>query len=190
MISTRRTILSIAIVFVCVVSSNLLSAQQPKFISLLREVSKKMSFESASIKINNKDVSYADVLKIPDSALLKIEVYSKKEAMKIFGKEEGKNGVLLITLRKGEMFQYDIDKPCSHLLINNNGDTIYCEHLTTATLGGDTTNKNWTQFLIKHLNSNAPVDNGCPPGIYYVDFSFIVNKDGSVAEVKIFEDPG
>jgi hypothetical protein len=121
--------------------------------------------------------------------LLKIEVYSKKEAMKQFGKEDGKNGILLVTLRKGEMFQYDKNKPGSHLMINSSGDTAYCENIRPATLDGDTTDKPWLNFLAKNLNPQVPADNGCPPGIYNVDFAFNIDKAGAVTDVKIYEDP-
>src|SRR4029077_16714595 len=63
-------------------------------------------------------------------------------------------------------------------------------HLTQATLGGDTTHKGWLDFLMKNLNPQTPADNSSPPGIYNVDFTFVVNKDGTVTDVKIFEDPG
>ena len=145
--------------------------------------------ESATIKIDDKDASYEEMLKISDSALLKIEVYSKKAAIKLVGKEERKNGLLLVTRRKVQTPHYSNSKQ-QHYIYNDAGDSMYCEHLTLATLNGDTTEKSWIQFLVKNLRSNVPVDNSAPPGIYNVDFSFVVNKDGSVSDVKIFEDPG
>ncbi|WP_153800923.1 hypothetical protein [Foetidibacter luteolus] len=190
MYSTTKTCLAAFLFFTCIALTNGLHAQKQIFINQLKEVSKRINIETAAIKINNKDASYADLLQIPDSALLKAEVYPKKEAAKLWGKEEGKNGVILIKLRKGIMFQADSTRKRGNYLYNDNGDSIYCAHLTPATLGGDTTHKNWNQFLAKKLGASVPVENECPPGIYNVDFSFTINKDGAITTVKIFEDPG
>jgi hypothetical protein len=189
MISTAKSVLSVASIFTSIIFAAQATAQQPKFIELLKEVSGKVSVESAKIKIDDKDASYEEMLKIPDNALLKIEVYSKKEAIKLVGKEEGKNGLLLVTRRKVQTPHYNNSNQ-PHYIYNDAGDSMYCEHLTVATLNGDTTQKSWIQFLTKNLRPNTPVDNSAPPGIYYVDFSFIVNKDGTVSNVVVFEDPG
>lgn len=190
MISTTKAIWTTAFIVACFIFSVPSNAQDQKFIHELAEVAKKISFESASIRINNRNASYADVLKIPDSALLKLEVYPKKEAIKLLGKEEGRNGLMLITLRKGEMFQFNNAKKRGNYVYNDKGDSMYCEHITPAALNGDTTHNSWNKFLVKNLGASVPVENGCPPGIYNVDFSFIVGKDGTVKDIKIFEDPG
>ena len=190
MISTTKTAWTTTFIVACFIFSVPSNAQDQKFIHELAEVGKKISFESVSIRINNRNASYADVLKIPDSALLKLEVYPKKEAIKLIGKEEGRNGLMLVTLRKGEMFQADRTRKRGNYIYNDKGDSMYCDHITPATLGGDTTHNSWYQFLAKNLGASVPVENGCPPGIYNVDFSFTVDKNGMVKEVKIFEDPG
>lgn len=48
----------------------------------------------------------------------------------------------------------------------------------------------WSRFLEKNLNSDLPVNNGAPPGIYTVVISFVVDKEGAISEVKIENDPG
>lgn len=48
----------------------------------------------------------------------------------------------------------------------------------------------WRKFLERNLNSNTPVDNGAPPGNYTVIVSFLVDKDGSISEVKAENSPG
>ena len=138
MISTTKTISTIVFAAALLTFSFTSNAQDQQFLHQLTDVAKKISFQSVTIKINNRIASYADMLKIPDSALLKLEVYPKKEAMKLIGKEEGKNGLLLITLRKGEMFQSN-NKRHSNYIYNDKGDSMYCEHIIPAALNGDTT---------------------------------------------------
>ncbi|RPD46610.1 MULTISPECIES: energy transducer TonB [Chitinophagaceae] len=42
----------------------------------------------------------------------------------------------------------------------------------------------WRRFLERNLNASTPVDNGAPPGSYQVVVQFIVDKTGSVSDVK------
>jgi hypothetical protein len=44
--------------------------------------------------------------------------------------------------------------------------------------------KAWRTFLERNLNASAPVDNGAPSGQYLIFVQFIVNKDGSVSNIK------
>jgi periplasmic protein TonB len=48
----------------------------------------------------------------------------------------------------------------------------------------------WSRFLEKNLNSDLPVSNGAPPGIYTVIVSFVVDKEGVISDVKVENDPG
>ena len=48
----------------------------------------------------------------------------------------------------------------------------------------------WTRFLQKNLNSDLPVQNGAPVGMYTVIVSFIVDKTGMISEVQAENDPG
>lgn len=48
----------------------------------------------------------------------------------------------------------------------------------------------WTKFLQKNLNSDLPVQNGAPVGLYTVIVSFIVDKTGMISEVQAENDPG
>jgi N-acetylmuramoyl-L-alanine amidase len=47
--------------------------------------------------------------------------------------------------------------------------------------GGDSA---WRRYLEKNLNPGIPVNNGAPQGVYRVIVKFIVNKDGSISDVK------
>lgn len=42
----------------------------------------------------------------------------------------------------------------------------------------------WRTFLERNLNASAPVDNGAPSGQYLIIVQFIVNKDGTVSNIK------
>src|SRR5690242_499111 len=42
----------------------------------------------------------------------------------------------------------------------------------------------WRGFLEKNLNPNVPVNNGAPVGKYTVYVQFVVNKDGSISDIK------
>jgi hypothetical protein len=160
----------------------------PKWLSM--KFTPKVSFQTAAIQINNKDASYADLLKLADSSILKIEVYDKKAAQQLIGKDEGKNGLVQVTLHK-KHFPYPMAKKDSALyIIDDKGDTIHCTHTVIATIDGDTSNAEWNHFLMHNLNPSAPADNGSPAGLYYVDIMFVVNKDSTVSNVEVLEDPG
>lgn len=53
--------------------------------------------------------------------------------------------------------------------------------------GGD---QEWRRYLERSLNRDLPVENGAPPGNYTVVVSFLVDKDGSISEVKAENSPG
>ena len=44
--------------------------------------------------------------------------------------------------------------------------------------------KEWEKYLIKNLNPLVPVDNGAPIGIYTVIVQFIVDKTGTISDIK------
>ena len=176
------------IALICV-SARLMAQENkpPRWLSM--PFSSKVSLQTAFIKIDNKDATYSDLLKVQDSGILKVEVYSKKEAQQFVDKEEAKNGLVLVTLHKKHLPRYD-GKKDSAVFIIESGDTIYCGHAQAAMIDGDTTNMSWLHFLERSLNSQAPADNGAPAGLYNVDITFQVNKDGTVSDVNVIEDPG
>lgn len=57
-----------------------------------------------------------------------------------------------------------------------------------ATFPGDA--PAWRRFLELNLNAAAPVDNGAPAGAYTVLVQFIVDKDGSISDVKALTNHG
>jgi len=44
--------------------------------------------------------------------------------------------------------------------------------------------KAWTTYLNDNLHKNVATDNNAPPGQYVVIVSFLINKDGSISDVK------
>lgn len=42
----------------------------------------------------------------------------------------------------------------------------------------------WRKFLTANLNAGVPIDNGAPVGNYTIFVQFVVNKDGSLQEIK------
>src|SRR5262245_54138620 len=111
-------------ILLTVLSSLQLKAQgnaTPRWLSMT--FSDKVSVQTAMIEIDNNPASYADLLKIPDSSILKIEFYAKKEAQQLVGKDEGKNGLVLVTLHK-KHFPHTTAKKDSVVFIVENGDTI------------------------------------------------------------------
>ena len=48
----------------------------------------------------------------------------------------------------------------------------------------------WEKYLRKNLNSFVALDNNAPNGIYTVEVTFIVDKDGNITDVKALTTPG
>ncbi len=48
----------------------------------------------------------------------------------------------------------------------------------------------WVRYLEKNLNPNMPIEEDWKPGKYKITVSFIVRKDGSIADIKTNDYPG
>ena len=48
----------------------------------------------------------------------------------------------------------------------------------------------WANFLKRNLNGDVPTDHGAPYGMYTVVVRFIVNKDGTLSDIKTETNPG
>jgi periplasmic protein TonB len=48
----------------------------------------------------------------------------------------------------------------------------------------------WQKYLERNLNSSAPTDAGAPGGLYTVSVTFVVERDGTITDVKAMNDPG
>src|ERR1700741_4523784 len=53
--------------------------------------------------------------------------------------------------------------------------------------GGD---KAWRQYLERNVNGEIPATNYAPPGAYTVVVQFIVDKDGSISDVRSLTNHG
>jgi hypothetical protein len=60
-------------------------------------------------------------------------------------------------------------------------DTAACKEQDAEFVGGQ---KGWTRFLERNLNPSVPVDKRAPVGTYTVVAQFIVEKDGSINNIK------
>jgi N-acetylmuramoyl-L-alanine amidase len=48
----------------------------------------------------------------------------------------------------------------------------------------------WVRYLQKNINPNLPIEEGWKPGVYKIVVSFIVRKDGTLADIKTNDYPG
>ena len=50
--------------------------------------------------------------------------------------------------------------------------------------------KAWNDYLIKNLDANTPVKNGCPPGTFTIYIQFIVGRDSTIRDVRALTSHG
>lgn len=69
-----------------------------------------------------------------------------------------------------------------------NTDSVFSREQEQAefTSGDD----GWRNFLRTNLNPNVPADNNAPAGRYTIIVRFIVNKDGTLEDIRCEKDPG
>lgn len=48
----------------------------------------------------------------------------------------------------------------------------------------------WTKFITKYINPLIPIINGAPLGEYRVTATFIINRDGTISDFVVLNDPG
>ncbi len=127
--------------------------------------------------------------------------------------DAGKNGVILITTKKGQVGNlqnkaedytivaiadkdtkdkvtaiFNAPKIQKNIDLSQNNDPIFYTAQKTAQFPGG--GEGWIRYLEKNLNRDVPVINGAPVGQYKVILSFVVNSDGSIKDVKAVTDPG
>lgn len=66
-------------------------------------------------------------------------------------------------------------------------DTALCYEKEASFTGGQTA---WRRYLERSLNAQVPGDNGAKNGYYTVMVKFIVDKDGTVSDIKALTDHG
>lgn len=67
-------------------------------------------------------------------------------------------------------------------------DSVFSRKLQEAAFAGG--EEGWRYFLRTNLNANVPVNNNSPAGKYTVIIKFIVNKDGTLDDIKAEHNPG
>lgn len=124
--------------------------------------------------LDGKNVDKAEFNNIDPNSIKSIEVIKATKSLEAFG-EEGKNGVIKVTLK------------------SSNDKMLEGVQITTAVQEEpmfDGGKEAWLSFLVKHLNRDIPVEKGGPPGKYTVILSFIIDTKGKVSNIEAENDPG
>lgn len=124
--------------------------------------------------LDGKIVDKDEFNNIDPNSIKSIEVVKANKALESFG-EEGKNGVIKVTLRSPN------DKM-------REGVQISTEVQEEPKFDGG--KEAWLSFLNKNLKKEVPIERGGPPGKYTVILSFIVDAKGKVSNVDAENDPG
>jgi len=146
------------------------------------------SIQDATFLLNDQYSTFQDVSKLPMDTIGKIEVYARKQAIAKFGKEKGRNGVIVVEIEK-------IPKRGNIISINDSvkyfveaGDTVFTGTERIGEFVGG--NASWIKYLQKNLRADITVENGAPPGLYKDVIAFTINADGTLADAKIIYDAG
>lgn len=106
---------------------------------------------------------------------------SKKDAVALnrYG-ERGKSGVIEIISKNSDTEITDLK--IEEVRVNNDTNIIFHKvEIEPSFKGGE---RIYRKFLEKNLDANVPVENGAPEGTYIVILQFIVDKDGTISDVK------
>ena len=163
------------------------------------------SFYLDGVKITEKEMNAISVNDIASVNVLKGEQALKKYP------EDGKNGVMIITTKKGTkgnlqnkmdevtVIGYSsIDTGVSAVFIapkiqknvdpSKNNDPIFYTAEKPAEFPGGI--EGWSNYLMNNLDRNLPNRNKAVPGKYTVKLNFIVSKNGDVENVIAENNPG
>ena len=165
----------------------------------------KPSFYLDGVKITEKEMNAISVNDIASVNVLKGEQALKKYP------EDGKNGVMLITTKKGTKTNLQnkmdevtvigyssIDTGVSAVFVapkiqknvdpsKNNEPIFYTAEKPAEFPGGK---EGWSNYLMNNLDRNLPNRNKAVPGKYFVKLNFIVSKNGDVENVIAENNPG
>jgi TonB-dependent SusC/RagA subfamily outer membrane receptor len=112
--------------------------------------------------------------KIQPNDIESINVLKGSVAIAKYG-NKGKNGVLEITTKKGEV---ELKEVYITDVINEKEETIFQKvEIEPAFPGGSAA---WAKFLINTLNSKVGAQNSAPQGKYAVEVQFIVTTNGAI----------
>ena len=165
----------------------------------------KPSFYLDGVKINEKEMNAISVNDIASVNVLKGEQALKKYP------EDGKNGVMVITTKKGTKTNLQnkmdevtvigyssIDTGVSAVFVapkiqknvdpsKNNDPIFYTAEKPAEFPGGKA---GWSNYLMNNLDRDLPNRNKAVPGKYTVKLNFTVSKNGDVENVIAENNPG
>ena len=119
----------------------------------------------------------------PDS-IKSINILKDTAAFTRYG-DKGKNGVIEIYTKralKSQVNELYLEE------IKEDDNKVYEKVEVEASFKGG--EREWRKNLEKNLDPNVPVKNGCKPGVYTVVIQFIVDKEGSVSDVRALTNHG
>jgi len=163
------------------------------------------SFYLNGVKITEKEMNAISV-----NDIVSVNVLKGEQALKKYP-EDGKNGVMIITTKKGTkgnlqnkmdevtVIGYSsIDTGVSAVFIapkiqknvdpSKNNDPIFYTAEKPAEFPGGI--EGWSNYLMNNLDRNLPNRNKAVPGKYTVKLNFIVSKNGDVENVIAENNPG
>ena len=163
------------------------------------------SFYLDGVKITEKEMNAISV-----NDIVSVNVLKGEQALKKYP-EDGKNGVMIITTKKGTkgnlqnkmdevtVIGYSsIDTGVSAVFIapkiqknvdpSKNNDPIFYTAEKPAEFPGGI--EGWSNYLMNNLDRNLPNRNKAVPGKYTVKLNFIVSKNGDVENVIAENNPG
>ncbi len=146
-----------------------------------------------------------DLNSIDPDKIKSINVIKGQPALEKYG-GAGKNGVVEITTKNNpaikeiHITEVPENKPLREVVLvgygtfdTKNAQSLHDEPVFTVTEneprfpGGQPA---WERYLQKNLSPNLPIEEGWKPGQYKIMVSFIVRKDGSIADIKTNDYPG
>ncbi len=150
---------------------------------------------------------------VPPNEIESISVLKDAASTSLYG-NAGKNGVVLITTKKGikgnlqhkmedvtvigygnidkdgeaEITVFNTPKIQKNADPSKNNDPIFYTAQKPAEFPGGS--KAWTAYLMKNLDRDLPYRNKAVPGKYTIKLNFVVNKNGDVKNVIAENNPG
>jgi Gram-negative bacterial TonB protein C-terminal len=111
----------------------------------------------------------------PPEVIKSLNIWKGDKALEKYG-EKGRSGVIEFILKDMVITEVTVSE------IKNTDDRIFERVEIEASFPGGS--KGWRKFLTTTLNPSVPVDNGAPAGQYTSVVQFIVDKDGTISNIK------
>jgi hypothetical protein len=112
-----------------------------------------------------------------------VNVLKDSSARVLYG-EEAKEGVIVITT-KAKAAEYNKQNPRKPAY---EGYPVFTQTQIPAHFPGG--EEAWQKYLQRNLNRDMIVEKGGPPGKYTVVVSFIIDKEGTLSDIRAENDPG